>query len=83
MLNHTARSRLIAIYDLDDRLDRRIEAMTRWCAEIEAAVEARGVEIPAGARDRRARIAPLKVWSRNGAQSRPSGRRVMPGEPRQ
>ena len=43
MLNHTARSRLVAIYDLSDRLDQRIEASTCWCALIEAAVSARGV----------------------------------------
>ena len=41
LLNHKARSRLVAIYDLSDRLDQRIDALTRWSAAIEAAVLAR------------------------------------------
>ena len=43
LLNHKARSRLVAIYDLSDRLDQRIDALTRWSSAIEAAVLAHGL----------------------------------------
>jgi integrase len=50
MLNHRPRSRLVAIYDLNDRLDQRIDAMTRWCAALEQAVAARdGAKVGKGA----------------------------------
>lgn len=50
MLNHRPRSRLVAIYDLGDRLDQRTKAMTRWCAALEQAVAARdGAKVGKGA----------------------------------
>jgi integrase len=38
MLNHTSRDMLIDIYDLNEWLPEKIEAMDKWCAEIEQAL---------------------------------------------
>jgi hypothetical protein len=72
MLNHRPRSRLVAIYDLSDRLDQRTKAMTRWCAALEEAVATRGdgnagksAEVVALLGSRRS--LPSKKWRRNEA----------------
>jgi hypothetical protein len=64
--------RLIAIYDLGDRLDQRIVAMTRWCAALEDACAKRGIEKPEKGADVIALLNPRRISPTAKSHRKPS-----------